>query len=479
MACFKLDGNMNREIQNVLQLDTHTLADLNLFGSAEGRGLFEYCDFCQTDGGRAVLRRRMLSPWANPTKIVATQESVAFISQHREVFAALQLAYLASHVDRYLGAGMPIVRAKNSIEFGLDAFHLWANYDNYYAKIVHGVALSQRFLLSISELLAYPDAQSAPGELTALFSEMQTLMLSAELTRAMQAPPAKRFWQKLRLDQCLRLYEKTKLIRLMAICYELDALVSLADATHKHGLVMPIIETGPTAISASELVHPLLEHPVGNPLALDQAGRVLFLTGPNMAGKTTYLRAILTALYFAHLGMGVPAKAFSFVPVQRLLTSISLSDNLADGISFFRAEALRVKAVAQALAEGSRTIAIMDEPFKGTNVKDALDASFEVIRQLAAKQDSLFVISSHLIELEESLNAVANIDYWYFEAQEHGEALAFDYRARPGVSDQRLGVRVLHEEGVFELLSADRRLITGADRENEPPVQSDAPTALT
>jgi DNA mismatch repair ATPase MutS len=138
----------------------------------------------------------------------------------------------------------------------------------------------------------------------------------------------------------------------MAICYELDALVSLADATHKHGLVMPIIETGPTAISASELVHPLLEHPVGNPLALDQAGRVLFLTGPNMAGKTTYLRAILTALYFAHLGMGVPAKAFSFVPVQRLLTSISLSDNLADGISFFRAEALRGEGSGTSLGRG-------------------------------------------------------------------------------------------------------------------------------
>ena len=151
MACFKLDGTMNRDIQNVLQLDTHTLADLDLFGSAEGSGLFEYCDYCKTDGGRAALKRRMLSPWANSTKILATQESVAFIGRHREVFAALPSAYLASHVDRYLSAGMPIVRAANSIEFGLDAFHLWANYDNYYAKIIHGVVLSQRFLLFCSQ----------------------------------------------------------------------------------------------------------------------------------------------------------------------------------------------------------------------------------------------------------------------------------------------------------------------------------------
>ncbi len=371
---------------------------------------------------------------------------------------------------------MPVVRAKNSVEFGLDAFHLWANYDNYYAKIIHGVALSQRFLLSISELLEYLDVHRASGELIGLISEMQTLMRSAELTRVMQAQRVEQFWQKLRLDQCLRLYEKTKLIRLLEICYELDALVSLADVTHKRGLVMPLIKTGPTAVSASELVHPLLKNPVGNPLALAQAGRVLFLTGPNMAGKTTYLRAILTALYFAHLGMGVPAKAFSFVPVQRLITSISLSDNLADGISFFRAEALRVKAVAQALARGGRTIAIMDEPFKGTNVKDALDASFEVIRRFALKHDSLFVISSHLIELEEPLAAVKSMDYWYFEAQERGSGLVFDYRVRKGISGQRLGMRVLYEEGVFDLLNADNDPSDGDGREEGPPTHFDTPT---
>ncbi len=78
------------------------------------------------------------------------------------------------------------------------------------------------------------------------------------------------------------------------------------------------------------------------------------------------------------------------------------------------------------------------------------------------------MISSHLIELEESLDAVAHIDYAYFEAQEHGAELAFDYRVRKGVSDQRLGMRVLHEEGVFDLLIADSTPLDGAGREEEP-----------
>jgi len=179
---------------------------------------------------------------------------------------------------------------------------------------------------------------------------------------------------------------------------------------------------------------------------------VLFLTGPNMAGKTTYLRAFAAALYLAHLGMGVPATRFRFVPAQRLFTSISLADDLRDGVSYFRAEALRIKAVARGIADGYRVVALMDEPFKGTNVKDALDASLAVLERFATREDCLFMFSSHLIELRGRLNAAEFVDCRNFEADESEGRLRFDYRLQPGVSGQRLGMRVLHEEGIFELL---------------------------
>jgi DNA mismatch repair protein MutS len=171
-----------------------------------------------------------------------------------------------------------------------------------------------------------------------------------------------------------------------------------------------------------------------------------------MAGKTTYLRAFATALYLAHLGMGVPASSFRFVPAQRLFSSISLNDDLSGGVSYFRAEALRVKAVAKAVADGYRVVALMDEPFKGTNVKDAYDASLAIMERFATREDCLFMFSSHLIELSEQLSAVDQIDCCYFDAEEREERLRFDYLLRPGVSNQRLGMRVLREEGIFELL---------------------------
>jgi DNA mismatch repair ATPase MutS len=175
-----------------------------------------------------------------------------------------------------------------------------------------------------------------------------------------------------------------------------------------------------------------------------------------MAGKTTYLRAVAIALYLAHLGMGVPAKRFGFVPVQRLYSSISLNDDIHAGISYFRAEALRIRAIAESISQGHSVAAVMDEPFKGTNVKDAFDASLAVLERFATKEDCLFLFSSHLIELDDQLEETKQISRSHFIAEVDGGRLKFDYQLRPGVSDQRLGVRVLEEEGVFDLLDGTK-----------------------
>ncbi len=152
--------------------------------------------------------------------------------------------------------------------------------------------------------------------------------------------------------------------------------------------------------------------------------------------------------------MGVPARRFSFVPVQRLFSSISLQDDLHKGISYFRAEALRVKSIAEAIVAGYRVVALLDEPFKGTNVKDAVDASRAILERFARSGDCLFMFSSHLIELSQQLPGASRIDYRYFEADESEGRLRFDYLLHPGVSSQRLGMRVLREEGIFELFDA-------------------------
>jgi DNA mismatch repair ATPase MutS len=276
------------------------------------------------------------------------------------------------------------------------------------------------------------------------------------------------------IDRMLRLHERETIERLVTLIFEADALLAMADASSQPGFVMPEVRDGSLHVLADGLFHPFVKGAVSNPLRIDQERRLLFLTGPNMAGKTTYLRACGTALYLAHLGMGVPAQSFRFSPCESLFSAITIHDDVRRGVSFFRAEAMRVKAIAQAVADGRRVIALIDEPFKGTNVKDAIDASRAIHERLASADESVFLVSSHLIELGDAMIATGQADLRHFEAGENEGRLQFDYVLRSGISDQRLGVRVLREEGIFDLLDRDpdRRKGRGPGSTNGQPPSS-------
>ena len=442
-----------------MQLDAHTLKDLEVFASdADSISLFQLCNHCRTEGGAERLKRRMEQPWSDPIDISATQTAVSFILSGRSLFRKVPSSYACSRVDHYAHEVLPIVVHTNRVEFAIGALSLWANHSRHYLGIIRGVHVACGFIRTLRQFVAQPALTHVAGELVALLDEMQTLLARPGYHAVPDHEVGAFFLKILRLDQVFRFEEKESMARLLQLTYEIDALVSMADATETHGFVMPELLNGPLRVTATELVHPFLTDPATNPVELNQEKRVLFLTGPNMAGKTTYLRAFATAYYFAHLGMGVPAKQFAFVPADQLFSSISLSDDIHGGISYFRAEALRVKAIAEAVASGDKVVAIMDEPFKGTNVKDALDASQAILERFAVKQGCLFMFSSHLIELGEQVGVDTHIDCRFFEAEEGGGRLRFDYQLRSGISDQRLGMRVLEEEGVFDLLDVSQNV---------------------
>lgn len=440
--------------KNRLILDAQTVTDLEIFEPGTGGVcLFQFCNLTQTKGGAKVLRRRMEQPWSDAARIRATQESIAFITAQREAFANQPTAFTTNLVDQhYMHEIIPIITHKNVVEFSIAVFAMWADHEKHRYAITRGVQVICGMIQKLSAFVEQPELATPAGELGPLLKEMRELLNRPRLAQVPAAGVGRKIWKVLRLDQVFRLYEVKAIDRLLELIYEIDALVSMADVTLKHNFVMPLIQDGPLHTHAEGLLHPLVPKAVANPVVLDQECRALFLTGPNMAGKTTYLRAFATAFYLAHLGMGVPARSFHFAPAQRLFCSFSLSDDLNGGVSYFRAEALRTKAVAQAIADGYRVVALMDEPFKGTNVKDALDATLAILERFASKNDCLFMISSHLIELEEALSRNAQVDCRYFEAEESEGRLRFDYLLHKGVSSQRLGMRVLQEEGVFDLL---------------------------
>ncbi|MAM70287.1 MAG: hypothetical protein CMP91_03975 [Gammaproteobacteria bacterium] len=440
-----------------LGLDTQTIKDLEIFESSTGgQSLFDLCNYTRNKKGEAVLRRRMQHPWTDKTHIEQTQAAIAFIIAKRQAFNHLPSFVTTETVEDYFYGILPLT-SDNVIEFSIGVLEMRFGDPRSYGRILRGVHITCELVNALQKIIKNPELESAQGELAPLVNEMKALLAHKKL---LSLPDKEtwnmNFWTVMRIDQIFRVYAKSAVHRLLQIIYEIDALVALADVTRKHGFNLPQVEDRPLFMQGEDLVHPFIKNPVPNPLKLDQEKRMLFLTGPNMAGKTTYMRACAVSYYFAHLGMGVPAKSFRFSPAQKLFSSISLSDNLNDGISFFRAEALRMKDIAQAIADGYRVIGLMDEPFKGTNIKDALDASQQILNRFAEKQDCLFIFSSHLIELSENIINSEQIDCRYFEAGEQEGELQFEYILAKGVSTQRLGMRVLEEEGVFKLLDKNR-----------------------
>jgi DNA mismatch repair ATPase MutS len=197
----------------------------------------------------------------------------------------------------------------------------------------------------------------------------------------------------------------------------------------------------------------LLRNPVPYDLTMDSLFNFVFLTGPNMAGKTTFLKAAGTAIYLAHLGMGTPAQSARVSYFDRLFTSLNITDSIATGYSFFYSEVMRVKQLAESLNRGERTFSLFDELFRGTNVKDAYDASVMIISGLVRWNKSMFILSSHLWELWEKINVFTNIKELCFESEVRNGEPVFTYHILQGVSDMRLGMTIINNEKVMDLLN--------------------------
>jgi DNA mismatch repair ATPase MutS len=225
---------------------------------------------------------------------------------------------------------------------------------------------------------------------------------------------------------------------------------SIGVATAENGWSYP---TTGTRLQARGLVHPFLRGDgVSNDIDLNDAVRVCFVTGPNMAGKSTFLKAVAIALLLGHIGCGVPARSMEFRPVGTLFSSVQIADNLSAGESFYLAEVRRIRSLAAALREHGSLVAVIDEPFRGTNVHDAAEATLAVISRLLEHDGALVFVASHLAEIVPAFVNDRRVRLLHFAADVSSDEPAFDYRLREGISTQRLGMVLLKREGVLELL---------------------------
>jgi len=222
---------------------------------------------------------------------------------------------------------------------------------------------------------------------------------------------------------------------------EWEALSALAILAHDHPQwAMPTVNDGQAVIEASGLAHPLIaeEGAVGNDVTAGPAGTFLFVTGSNMAGKSTLLRALGVNAVLAMAGAPTCAQSLS-MPTVDVWTCMRVEDSVARGVSFFMAELQRLKLVVDACtnAEERPVLYLLDEILQGTNTGERQIASRRVLTQLIGTS-SLGAISSHDLDLVAGTDLDERARKVHFAEQFsrgiEGPVMTFDYTLRPGLA---------------------------------------------
>jgi DNA mismatch repair ATPase MutS len=212
-------------------------------------------------------------------------------------------------------------------------------------------------------------------------------------------------------------------------------------------------------LRAAALSHPGLDKAVANPIDLHQDSNMLFLTGANMAGKSTFMKSFGIAIYLGHMGFPVAAEQMTFSIRDGIYSSINVPDNLALGLSHFYAEVLRVKKVAEEVSAGKDLVVIFDELFKGTNVKDAYDATLAVTEAFSQYRNCFFIISTHIIEVGETLRERCdNLQFAYLPTVMEGTVPRYTYKMVRGITTDRHGMMIIENEGILTILETEEGL---------------------
>lgn len=202
-------------------------------------------------------------------------------------------------------------------------------------------------------------------------------------------------------------------------------------------------------IRLKNFYHPLINKPVKNDFETER--NVILLNGPNMSGKSTFLKAVGLCIYLGHLGIGIPS-SFAEIPFcNHFSIEINRRDDILKGYSHFMTEIMNLKSVVQNASNGKQCFAIFDELFSGTNEEDAFEICKTTINGLSKFKNSYFFISTHIQELKNISNK--QISNYYIDCELKKDKPTFTYKLKKGWSDIKVGQILFDKEGLNELLN--------------------------
>ncbi len=233
---------------------------------------------------------------------------------------------------------------------------------------------------------------------------------------------------------------------------ELDGIAALAERAHTLNWAMPEF-TRDALIDVAGGRHPVVEHQIkgsepfiANDVRLSRTRQMLLITGPNMGGKSTYMRQTALIALLAHVGSFVPADRLRIGPIDQIFTRIGASDDLAGGRSTFMVEMTETANILHNATE--KSLVLLDEIGRGTSTFDGLALAYAVARQLVEKNRSLTLFATHYFELTHLAQEFRQIANVHVEAVEHRGGIVFLHSVAEGPASQSYGLQVAQLAGV-------------------------------
>ncbi|MCP4333553.1 MAG: DNA mismatch repair protein MutS [Gammaproteobacteria bacterium] len=231
---------------------------------------------------------------------------------------------------------------------------------------------------------------------------------------------------------------------------QLDVLNCFAHTANQHDWCAPEL-TDARLLDIEAGKHPVVERAldqpfVANDLHLDEHTSMLLITGPNMGGKSTYMRQTALIVILAYMGSYVPARRAVLGPVDQVFTRIGASDDLSGGRSTFMVEMTEAANILNNASANS--LVLMDEIGRGTSTFDGLALAWACADHLAQKTRALTLFATHYFELTQLPEQFTNIKNVHLDAVEHGDDIIFMHSVKPGPANQSYGLQVARLAGI-------------------------------
>ena len=347
-----------------------------------------------------------------------------------------ELRGIADHADRYLMD----LEAREKERTGIGTLKLGYNrVHGYYIEISKGQAAR-----APDDYVRRQTLKAAERYITPELKEFEDKVLSAR-ERALAR-------EKLLYEQLLdRLHETLASLQQTAYAIaELDVLVCFAERAESLGLAKPELSESPCIEirgGRQLVVEQVIETPfVANDLALTDEQRLIVITGPNMGGKSTYMRQAALIAILAHIGSFVPADSLTIGPIDRIFTRIGASDDIAGGRSTFMVEMTETATILNnATAE---SLVLMDEIGRGTSTFDGLSLAWAAAHYMGEEARAFTLFATHYFELTALADELPSCRNVHLDATEHDGRLVFLHAVKPGPANQSYGLQVAALAGV-------------------------------